>query len=319
MLELRQPDDPRFALVFLRRELIDQGWHDRGIANMVRSGLWVRVRHGAYVDGAAWRALDRPGKHEVRMRAVLKQSQTRLVASHVSGVSLYDAPTWGLDLSSVHGTRVDGKAGRAEAGVRQHRGKILDGDVVTRHDVEVMSATRLALEVTTVASTEASLVVTNHLLHHKETDPTQLRARYALGIDRWSDTLRTDLVLRLADGRCESVGESRTFYLLYAHGLPAPIPQYEIRDPEGNVVARVDFAWPELGVFLEFDGKIKYQKLLKAGESATDVVLREKRREEMICELTGWRCIRVIWAELEQPEFLAARIRRVLFSLAIAR
>jgi hypothetical protein len=75
----------------------------------------------------------------------------------------------------------------------------------------------------------------------------------------------------------------------------------------------VDYAWPELGVFLEFDGRIKYQELLKEGESVTDVVLREKKREELICRLTGWRCIRITWADLYQPERTAAAIRALLF------
>ena len=89
-----------------------------------------------------------------------------------------------------------------------------------------------------------------------------------------------------------------------------PQPQYKVRDPAtGEVVARVDFAWPELGLFLEFDGRVKYQKLLKEGESVTDVVLREKRREELICRLTGWRCIRIVWADLYTPERTAAIIR----------
>ena len=57
----------------------------------------------------------------------------------------------------------------------------------------------------------------------------------------------------------------------------------------------------QYGVFLEFDGKVKYERLLKDGESASDVVFREKQREDMICRLTGWRCIRIVWADLYQP------------------
>jgi len=116
--------------------------------------------------------------------------------------------------------------------------------------------------------------------------------------------------LKVADGRCESVGEHRTLYLTWRQGLPAPIPQYEVFHPDtGELVAVVDFAWPELGLFLEFDGKIKYQKLLKEGESPSDVVIREKRREELVCRLTGWRCIRIVWADLYRPERTAADIR----------
>jgi hypothetical protein len=63
---------------------------------------------------------------------------------------------------------------------------------------------------------------------------------------------------------------------------------------------------------MEFDGKEKYLKFRRPGESVTDAVLREKRREERIRELTGWTCIRITWADLYDPERTAARIRAVM-------
>jgi hypothetical protein len=71
-------------------------------------------------------------------------------------------------------------------------------------------------------------------------------------------------------------------------------------------------AWPELKVFLEFDGKEKYLKFRREGESVVDAVLREKKREERICRLTGWRCIRITWADLYRPAETIADIRSVL-------
>ena len=63
---------------------------------------------------------------------------------------------------------------------------------------------------------------------------------------------------------------------------------------------------------MEFDGRQKYVQFLREGESVTDAVLREKRREDMVCELTGWRCMRITWADLADPVRLAARIRAFL-------
>ena len=85
-----------------------------------------------------------------------------------------------------------------------------------------------------------------------------------------------------------------------------------------GVIHRVDLAWPSLGLFLEFDGKVKYQRYLREGESVTDAVLREKQREELICELTGWRCIRIVWADLYHPERTAARIRAMFRPMGTA-
>lgn len=295
----------------LRKHLIELGYNDRAIAAHVKGGEWVKVRHGAYTDAHTWRALDEGGRHALVSRAVVAQARSDVVVSHSSALPFLDAPTWGIDLDLVHVTRRDGTTGRKEAGVSPHCGAIIEGDVVRRDGLDVMGPTRAALEVTTVAGVEAAVCVVSHLLHTSQTTLTRLRARYEL-MKHWPETLSTDLVLRLADGRFESVGESRTYYLCFREGLPMPEPQYEIRDHSGRVVARVDFAWPELGVFLEFDGKVKYEKLLRDGERPSDVVLAEKRREELICRLTGWRCIRIDWSDLASPARTATMIRGML-------
>ncbi|WP_244929728.1 hypothetical protein [Nocardioides sp. W7] len=312
MIPPREPDDPRNSDVLLRRRLLEEGWNDRAIRRRLADRSWVKLRHGAYLPTPIWDQLDESGRHGLLARAVQLQASTEVVLSHVSGLPEYDAPTWGLDLSEVHVTRKDDRTGRREAGVCQHCGTIEEGDVVTRNGVEVMSATRLALEVTTIASVEASLCVVNYLLHAGATTPEAL-ARRNEKMTHWPHTLSTDLVLRLADPRIESVGESRSFHLCFRYRLPMPKSQYEVRDESGQLLGRVDFAWPEHKVFLEFDGKVKYEKLLKPGERASDVVIREKRREELICRRTGWRCIRITWADLEDPERTAAAIRSLLF------
>ena len=95
------------------------------------------------------------------------------------------------------------------------------------------------------------------------------------------------------------------------------MPQLEVL-LDGRVIARVDFAWPAEGVVLEFDGKEKYLKYLRPGESVTDAVLREKRREDLIREVTGWTVIRVVWADLADPRRLIARIERAMRRTAAA-
>ena len=307
------PEDPRRTRVTLRREYVADGYTDRALAVLVRDGVLAKPRRGAYVAGAAWDGLNDVGRHSVRARAVLKQAKAEAVLSHVTGLLEFDAPVWGLDLADVHITRRDERIGRREAGVRQHAGSIEVGDVVRRNGVAVMCPTRLGIETTAITDVERSLVVVNHLLNTGLTTVDALAARYSR-MTQWPNTLTTDLLLRLADPRIESVGESRTYYLCFQNKIPLPEPQYEIKEASGRVVARVDFAWPELGVFLEFDGRVKYEKLLKDGERASDVVIREKKREELVCRLTGWRCIRLTWSDLASPERTAALIRSILFA-----
>lgn len=297
--------------VFLRSDALAAGYSQREITSLVRDGHWHRVRRGAYVAGEVWRAADESARHALLARAVLKQGRTKMVLSHASALPNYDAPLWGLRLDTVHVTRRDQRSGRHEAGVRQHQGVLRDDDVIVIGGTELTSPTRTAIDITTEASTESSLCVVNHLLHEGHTTLADVVARYET-MQRNPFTLHTDLVLRLADHRIESVGETRTFFLCWRHGLPAPVPQYAVRDASGHEFARLDFAWPELGVWLEFDGKAKYSRHARPGEDAADVVFREKKREDRIRELTGWRCIRLTWADLASPERTAARIRAVL-------
>ena len=296
--------------VFTRKEAFSLGYHDHAISMLVRSGAWVRVRRGAYVLGGDWTGLSDNERYAVLCRAAVRQANAQVILSHYSSANEYGAPLWECDLGTVHLSRRDRRAGRAEAGIVQHRGVVVDDDVVERNGVATMSATRTALELTMVLDVEHALVEIDHLLHHEHTTKAQLYQRYESMVE-WPSTLRTDLVIRLADGRSESVGETRARHLCWTQHLPAPIPNYPIFDEHGVEIARVDLAWPTLGVFLEFDGRVKYERHRREGESVSDCVIREKQREDRICELTGWRCIRIVWADLYRPAETAGRIRRL--------
>lgn len=312
------PQHPCMTEIALRKELIALGHTDRSLARAVTDGQLAKPRRGAYVDGAVWRCLTEEERYAVRVRAALRQACSEAVASHVSSLPFVDSPMWALPLDDVHLLRKDGKSGRHEAGIQQHRGAILEGDVVTIGDIEVCAPMRATLEVVTLASVEAGLVVLNHFLHRGDFTGEQIRERYDQGMERWPSSLNTDLVLRLGDPRIASVGESRTLYFLWRHHFPAPIPQYEVFDG-ALFFAQLDFAFPVLGVWIEFDGKEKYLKFRRPGESVVDAVVREKQRESRIAELTGWRCIRITWADLAYPVRLERRIREIVASVAATR
>jgi hypothetical protein len=298
--------------VILRRDVLAMGYDDRFIAAMLRSNQWIRVRHGAYVGADSWRALGPEDRHRVTARAVLRAAKSHVALSHVSAALEWGADVWDIDLQEVHLTRMDGKCGRREAGVAQHRGSVEPGSVAVHDGVQLLDGARTVVDVTRMTDVEHGLVVVNSLLHLGAAS-LEDSWKAASNMDGWPDTLTTRLVLRLADRRIESVGESRTQYMLWSQGLPRFEPQVEIRDLNGRFVARVDFALPELGVFLEFDGRIKYDNL-PAGKTLDQVLREEREREKLICRLTGWVCIRISWKDLENPARLAREIRAILAS-----
>ena len=60
------------------------------------------------------------------------------------------------------------------------------------------------------------------------------------------------------------------------------------------------------------DGKLSTSTMRREGETLDEFLLREKRREELICALTGWVCIRITWEDLARPRILARRISELL-------
>ena len=117
--------------------------------------------------------------------------------------------------------------------------------------------------------------------------------------------------MAFSDGRSESVGESRSRVLLHRWGVAPSALQFDVHRHDGSRIGRTDFAWEGRRVLGEFDGRIKYGRLLRPGQEAGDVVFEEKRREDAMRD-EGWGVVRWVWADLGVPQRLAARVRRSL-------
>lgn len=298
--------------IWLRRELIAAGWTDRHIARAVASGLIHRVRYGAYVDARLWSLLaSGRDRHRARARAVLRTTHPSSVLTHQSAMAEHVGTLWRLRLDDVSLTRTDGVAGRTEAGIVHHSGDLHLEHITVRHGVPVSTPARAAIEVLTTADSELGFCLLNAVLHTGRTTIEEVR-RVAAQADRWPNSLGVRVALGLADHRLASIAESRTLHLFHREGLPLPAIQVEVRDSRGRLIGIVDFLWLEHAVFLEFDGRIKYEIHRRPGESLADYLMREKRREERICHETGWMCIRIGWSDLEDPKALARRIRTIL-------
>ncbi len=300
-------------LVVLRRELIEQGHTDSSIRTLVARGVLHRVRHGGYVDSGIWASLNQADRHRLLTRAVLRTAHPTAVVSHTSAALEHGATLWGADLDVVHLTRTDGRSGRREGGVAQHRGRLTDEHVALVNGISVTSPARCAVELIAALEPEPALVAVNSLLHEGVLTRKQLFDTNR-ALRHWPSTLASAVVLRLCDERIESVGESRTSYMFHAQGLPRPEPQVEIHDERGHLVGRTDFLLEDEGIFLEFQGKEKYLRYRRPGESMDDFVLREKRRIELICQVTGYVCFPLTWIDLERPIPTAGRIRRLIAS-----
>jgi hypothetical protein len=299
--------------LLLRRDAIAAGYDDNYLARQVKAGILVRIRQGAYARASIWTPLDERGRHLLLSSAVMLQYDDRVALSHESAALAWDGPQHGLELDWVHLTHLDRytAGGRRSAGVAHHSGACGVGDISRRNEHWITSPGRTLLDVAALRGVEAGVVLGDDLVHRALTTVDELR-QLALPMELWPSTLTLRLVLDLIDGRSESVGETLFRLLCRNMRLPRPELQWEVIAPNGRLVGRSDFAWPDRRLLGEFDGRAKYLRLRREGETVEDTVLREKRREDEMREITGYRMIRFVWADLFTPERTAARVRAQL-------
>jgi hypothetical protein len=300
--------------VFLRSEVLDLGYDKKAIAAALKHKLWRRVRHGAYCFHDTWVSADPLQRHLILARAVMRSLDGRVVLSHTTAAIAQGIAVWGVDLSRVHVTRIDGGAGRVERDVRHHVGSLEGVDPVHVLGMWMTPPDRAVLETGTVESTESSLVTLDSVLHLGLANREELDAGYR-AMERWPGAQHLQLAVAMADGLAASPGESRSRYLFWTQGLPSPVLQFPVRAVTGSLIGLTDFAWPERGVLGEFDGKVKYGRLLRPGQEAGDAVFEEKRREDRLRE-AGFVVVRLAWEDLARPVETARRFRRHLLPAA---
>jgi hypothetical protein len=245
--------------------------------------------------------------HVALVHAAVRSLAKPAVVSHVSAAILRGLPSWGLDLSLVHVTRGDLHSPRIEGGVHHHAGELRNDDLEQIDGIWVTSPARTAIDTARVTAFEAAVVVTDALLHRGLVDRGTILDRLESMRD-WPGTCNAGRVAEFADGRSESVGESRTRVAFELVGLPRPDLQRLITTPDGKIVGRSDFLFDGLWTIGEFDGRVKYGRLLKPGEAPGDVVWREKQREDRIRDL-GYEVGRIIWSDLSDRPAVAERFR----------
>ncbi|WP_395694684.1 type IV toxin-antitoxin system AbiEi family antitoxin domain-containing protein [Nocardioides sp.] len=297
---------------FTRRQAASAGYDDRAVARMVRSGVWTRFRRGYFCFSDVWGTLDAVGRHWVRARAVVDSLGDAVVLSHVSGAVAHGIEVWGVPLDRVHVTRLDGGAGRVEGDVVHHEGICLEADVVEAGaGVRATSSVRSVLETASRASTEAAFCLLEMGLHHGRFTQGELcRMHHRLGV--WPGMQHLHVPVRMATGRSESIGEARGYWLFRTAHVPAPVQQLEVRDERGVLLGTCDWGWPDLLTLGEFDGRLKYGRILKPGQDPGEVVFAEKQREDALREATGFRMLRLVWSDLDHPATTVRRLERLM-------
>ncbi|HEX6577951.1 MAG TPA: type IV toxin-antitoxin system AbiEi family antitoxin domain-containing protein [Jiangellaceae bacterium] len=292
----------------LRRQVLAAGISDDEISRRIRSGTWIAIRRGAYVERSAWRAMSAAARHRAHVHAVVASLTGPVVVSHTSAAVMLGLPTWGLDLSTVHVTRPPGVSTRTEAGVWHHSARLPDDQVIEIDGMAITHPARTVVDTARVTDFEPSVVVADAALRADLTTSGELLETVDHMRD-WPGARNAGRVVEFADGRAESVGESRGRVCIDAGGLPQPDLQVVITDGPDGFTARVDYLFTGHRTIGEFNGRVKYGRSDAPGLDPGTAVWLEKLREDRLRAM-GFEVVRFIWVELSRPDLVASRFRQ---------
>lgn len=109
---------------------------------------------------------------------------------------------------------------------------------------------------------------------------------------------RAQALIDLATGRPESAAESALLLAIFDEGLPIPAAQVSVNDIRGQERYRLDFAWTEPKVALEYDGYAAHEG--RAGPDAA-------RERDLVAR--GWLVVRAAAEDLRSPARLMGDLR----------
>ena len=252
----------------------------------VKRGDWVRVDRDVYRHGAdPATALD---------RAIGALLAVNGIATGQLGALLYDLDAGGAPI-------LDAIVGRGQSNMRRGcRRRWIGPEEVLVGGIRCASGLTVLIDLAAQLGDLQWEQALESALRKELVTIAQLEAVLPdLGRRRVPGTTRIRRVLALRPAGApptESLLETLAVQLVRPiREIPEPTRQYVVEDEHGRFVARVDLAWPELGVFLELDG-----------EKHKDQPLYDASRETAVVAATGWLCARLTWTEVTRYQTTTA-------------
>jgi len=192
---------------------------------------------------------------------------------------------------------------QARADLRVHRGWFGDDDVTEIEGLPVLAFDRTIGDLLCSDDRWEALACADQAV---ALCPEAERAGFIMAIgaqlDRRRDrrgTRQAADLLWLIDGGAESPPESWLRLLVVDAGFPPPTVQYRVVDIDGALVYRLDLAWPEIRVALEYDG---YEAHVgrQVHDAARDADLARR----------GWLTVRATADDLRNPRRLLDELTR---------
>jgi len=187
-------------------------------------------------------------------------------------------------------------------GLRVRRDCVAETDVMEVGGVRVTSPIRTAWDLARRLPLVEAVVAVDALAHRGCFVPADLLNRRRTAQHGARGCRQLDAVVTLSDPRAESPPETRLRLGLVAAGLPPPSVQYRVVDEYGYTLARVDLAYPEVKLAIEYDGAVHFEPRR---------AIRDRQRDAELAGY-GWLTLRLTPDDLSTMPQTTHRIRDLL-------
>ncbi len=291
----------QFGLATLE-QLAEQGIDRGAVLRRTRVGTLVRIQPCVY------RLASVPTSWQQEVLAAQLAAGPDGVISHRTATRLHG---FGSAQGSIVDLSVPRDARPALRGPRAHRPRTLEpSDITVLGAFRVTTVNRTLVDVAGVVPFGRLVTLLDAAVRNRLTTYSAVRVR----LEDLAERGRTGVTaLRAAlDDRGDDLDaemfERLMERLLVAHSLPEPVRQFRVEFPatehRSSRPAFLDFAWPDVRVWLECDGWATH-----GTPAALDADL--DRQNELV--LLGWSPVRFAWARLrDEPDRVARQIRAAL-------
>jgi hypothetical protein len=211
---------------------------------MLTCRAWLRLSPDVYVRRDV--ELDHRGRCAAAMLALPARTA-------IGGLSA--AFLWGAAEAPPSVTVVAPRTRRLphKDGLTVHYTTLADPDTTERNGLRLTTPERTVFDLGRRIDRVEALVVIDAMLHRHLLNPVTLQTML-LERGAWPRTPGLTRLLRFADPRSESPMETRLRLLLADAGIPPSATQFEVFDAAGAFLGRLDLAWPEIRLGVEYDG-----------------------------------------------------------------
>jgi hypothetical protein len=268
--------------VFATADALAAGVDRNAIGPLLRTGRWRRLRYGVYTTGDVWRRHEAAGDtHRLACAAVLRRLEREgVVISHTSAARLHGLV---LPRSAADDVQLtDPEQFRTGKGYHISAATLPGDDVVDLDGLPVTSVGRTLADVGREWSLTDTVVAADDAVADGRITIHQL-ATASLAQTHWVNCGRAARALSSARLGAHSPHETRTRLAIRRAGLPEPLLQQAVY-VGARLVAVLDMYWPDQGVFVECDGKVKYSDPWR-DRTPAQVLWEEKQRQDALLDL----------------------------------